>query len=111
MGPLEALRRFQIDCGDVDTPDLPPQLASLPILPAPLDVEFPLLPPPELPLPPVTQVAELTPPVPPLGDVPITTTPVESIPVPSPIPEPASLLLVLTGAALMLTGKRSHRVS
>lgn len=107
MGPLEALRRFQIDCGDIESPELPPQLTSVPVLPTPLNVEFPEVPPPDLPLPPATEVAELTPltpPVPPLNDVPLTTTPVESVPVASPVPEPSSWALLLTGfgAALCL---------
>ncbi len=97
MGPLEALRRFQIDCGDVETADLPPQLPDMPVLPVPLTVEFPAVPPPDLPVPPITEVAELIPPVPPLGEVPVTTTPFESVPVPAPIPEPSSWALVLTG--------------
>ena len=104
MGPLEALRRFEIDCGDLESPDLPPQLPGMPVLPTPLNVEFPEAPPPDLPLPPTTEVAELTPPVPPLNEVPVTTTPVESVPVPAPIPEPSSWALLLTGfgAALSL---------
>ncbi len=102
MGPLEALRRFQVDCGDLETPELAPQMPSVPILPAPLNVEFPLAPPPDLPAPPLTEVAELTPPVPPLVDVPITTTPFESVPVVSPIPEPSSWALLLTGVGAAL---------
>ena len=104
MGPLEALRRFQIDCGDLESPDLPPQLPGMPVLATPVAVEFPPTPPPDLPLPPVTEVAELTPPVPPLVDVPSTITPVESVPVPAPIPEPSTFALLLTGfgAALCL---------
>ena len=108
MGPLEALRRFQIDCGDLESPALGPKLPSLPILPSPLAVEFPPLP-PDLPGPTVTQVAESTPPlsaIPPLEDVPTTTTPFESIPVPSPVPEPGSWILVLTGVTTVLLLRR-----
>lgn len=106
MGPLEALRRFQIDCGDIEAPpELAPKLPIVPVLSTPLIAEFPQVPPPDLPFPAVTEVAELTPPVPPLNDVPITTTPVETIPVPTPVPEPASLILVATGAMLALSGR------
>lgn len=94
MGPLEALRRFQIDCGDLETPDLAPRTPSVPLMPKPLLVEFPETPPPDLPIPALTQVAEE---VPPLADVPTTSTPVESVPTPSPVPEPGSVYLVFTG--------------
>ena len=104
MGPLEALRRFQIDCGDLETPGLPPQLPALPVVSAPLPVEFPDAPPPELPLPAITEVAEAT--VPPLVEVPVTTTPIEYVNVPGPVPEPGSLFLVFTGACLALWGGR-----
>lgn len=110
MGPLEALRRFQIDCGDLETPELAPKLPALPVLAAPLMVEFPEAPPPELPVPAVTEVAEATIPplttIPPLATVPITTTPVEFVNVPGPVPEPASWMLVLTGAMLAFVGLR-----
>jgi hypothetical protein len=106
MGPLEALRRFQIDCGDIEAPpELAAKLPTLPVIAPPLVAEFPQVPPPELPFPAVTLVAELTPPVPPLNDVPVTTTPFETIPVPTPVPEPGSLILVATGAMLALSGK------
>src|SRR5579875_4110854 len=36
MGPLEALRRFQIDCGDLETPELPPRMGPLPVFATPL---------------------------------------------------------------------------
>lgn len=97
MGPLEALRRFQIDCGDLESPELGPKAPTLPLLPAPLVVEFPELPPPNLPAPVLTQVADE---VPPLANVPTAVTPVESVSTPSPVPEPGSLFLVVTGAAL-----------
>src|SRR5579875_1586630 len=53
MGPLEALRRFQIDCGDLDSPGLAPKAPSVPMLPTPLLAEYPELPPPNLPSPPL----------------------------------------------------------
>ncbi len=104
MGPLEALRRFQIDCGDLETPEQPARLPSIPVVPTPLMVEFPEVPPPDLPTPAFTEVAEAV--VPPLAEVPITTTPVEYVSIPGPVPEPSSLLLVFTGASLALCGVR-----
>lgn len=95
MGPLEALRRFQIDCGDIETPEAAPRLPSVPVLPTPLIAQFPELPPPDLGFPAPTEVAEN---VPPLQQVPSNVVPIESVPTPSPVPEPTSLALVLTGA-------------
>lgn len=94
MGPLEALRRFQIDCGDLEepTPLLKAQLPPLPVEPKPLMVEFPDTPPPDLPAPALTEVAE----VPPLTDIPLT--PIVNVSAPGPVPEPGTLVLVLTGA-------------
>lgn len=113
MGPLEALRRFQIDCGDFDTPTLAPKAPDVPVLPTPLMAEFPPSAPPDLPVPAMTQVAEAVPPqdiVPPLADVPTNITPVESVPIPSPVPEPGSFLLVLTGvsAGILLLSRRER---
>ncbi len=105
MGPLEALHRFQIACGDLESPDFGPKMPTPPLLAHPLLVSFPELPPPDLPLPLLTDVAEN---VPPLASVPTNTTPVESAPVVGPVPEPGSLALVLTGVAggSLLIGRR-----
>jgi hypothetical protein len=119
MGPLESLRRFQIDCGELETPP-PPAMANAPVIP-PLPVE-PRLEfvsfaevPPDLPPPGETPVGVETPPVPPLINVP--TTPIETTPLPpatggggvSVTPEPASLVLVLTGAGLAFAEVRRRR--
>lgn len=105
MGPLEALKRFQIDCGDLGPPPmLAAKLPPVPVLAKPLLVEFPEAPPPELPLPAITEVAEA--PVPPLADVPATTTPVEFVNAPGPVPEPSSLWLFATGTGLAMFGLR-----
>lgn len=95
LSPLESLRRFQIDCGDLDQP--PPPLSAAVVPPGPLEpkvvpLSFPEAP-PELPPPgePVL-IAE----VPPLINTPITG--VENLPTPGEIPEPGSFILVLTGA-------------
>ncbi len=100
MGPLEALRRFQIDCGDVDEAMTPagPVLPSLPVFPKPLDVSFPEVAPPELPAPADTEVAEV---VPPLTTVPAVPPFDSGVSLPGPVPEPSSLVLVLTGALVM----------
>lgn len=99
MSPLESLRRFQIDCGDLEEPDTPLNAAILPPLP-PLPIEpklatlsfgefVPELPPPSAPM-----IAEAT--VPPLLDVPVS--PVIGAPLaPTVTPEPDTVLLVLTG--------------
>ncbi len=108
MGPLEALHRFQIDCGDLETPLSSPKTPIFPLVPAPLIVEFPELPPPVLPMPALTQVAQE---VPPLADVPTTVTPVESVPVPGPVPEPGTLLLTLSGAAVSLAVSRRQGIA
>jgi hypothetical protein len=96
MGPLEALRRFQIDCGDVETPEMAPRLPSVPVIPTPLLAQFPEVPPPDLGFPAPAEVAEN---VPPLQQVPTSVIPIETVPTPSPVPEPASLALLATGAA------------
>ena len=99
LSPLESLRRFQIDCGDLEDTPLPPPMNAAVIPPLPVEpalalVNFPEAP-PELPPPgePVL-VAE----VPPLINIP--TTPIENLPSPIVTPEPGSFLLVLSGAAL-----------
>lgn len=104
MGPLEALRRFQIDCGDLETPELTAKLPTLPVLAAPLVVEFPEVPPPDLPTPAITEVAEAV--IPPLVDVPTVASPVAYVNAPGPVPEPNSLILVFTGASVALVGVR-----
>lgn len=94
LSPLESLRRFQIDCGDLEQPAPPmnsPVLPGLPIEPKLAFVSFaeapPELPPPGQPM--------LAPEVPTLINVP--TTPVEQVPVALPTPEPGSFFLMLTG--------------
>ncbi len=97
MSPLESLRRFQIDCGDLENVPAPPMNAAvippLPVEPVFALVRFPEVP-PDLPAPdaPVL-VAEA--PVPALLNVPVA--PVLNLPSPSETPEPGSLILVLTG--------------
>lgn len=103
MGPLESLRRFQIDCGDLEEPATPLNVAVLPpAMPVPLDPKFAMVsfgePVPDLPPPSVPFVAQTV--VPPLADVP--TVPViaalEPPFAPAVTPEPGTFLLVLTGA-------------
>ena len=115
MGPLESLRRFQIDCGELEEPDTPLNTAVLPpagpLLPEPTlaMVNFgepvPDLPPPTYPL-----VAEAT--VPPLIDVPVI--PVIGAPLPpvgpAVTPEPGTFLLVLTGAGAFVYFSRRRQV-
>lgn len=109
MSPLESLRRFQIDCGDLEAPDTPLNAA---VLPPPTEVppvpRFALVdfgePVPELPPPTTPLIAEAT--VPPLGDIPISPAvgaplPPVGIAAPAVTPEPATLLLVVTGAGAM----------
>ena len=95
MSPLESLRRFQIDCGDLDETPPPPTsgavIPPLPVEPTLALVNFPEAP-PELPPPSQPSlIAE----VPPLINIPIT--PVENLPAPIVTPEPGSFLLVLSG--------------
>lgn len=108
MGPLEALRRFQIDCGDFSTPELAPKLASLPVVAPPLPVEFPAIAPPDLPTPAFTQIAEA---VPPLQDVPVTNTPLDTVPTVGPVPEPTSLFLVASGLSLGAAAMRRRSLA
>ena len=104
MSPLESLRRFQIDCGEIVPPEVPPNppviaWPVLPVEPTLAFVDFGEVP-PQFP-PPSTPEIVVPPDVPPLINVP--TTPVETAvavpPVTGITPEPSSLLLVLTGAA------------
>lgn len=115
MGPLESLRRFQIDCGDLDetpapTPSPTPvheaMVPPLPVEPALPLVRFPEAP-PELPAPGDVLVATAD--VPPLINVPLL--PVETVPISSVAPEPSSWMLVLTGSfgVLGLLTRRSKR--
>ncbi len=99
LSPLESLRRFQIDCGDLDNTAPPTNAAVLPPLPvepALALVRFPEVP-PDLP-PPGEPILTADAPVPALINIP--TTPVVNLPSPSETPEPGSLVLVLTGALL-----------
>ena len=96
MGPLEALRRFQIDCGTLDEPLLPPVSVTVPTIP----VETPPLE--------NTTIAELTTPdLEPL--TPNLVTPAVAVPVtaPAPVPEPGSMLLAATG--IVLVGELARR--
>ena len=111
MGPLESLRRFQIDCGDLAPPESPLEEAIVPPQPVPPAVTFVSLleAPPDLPPP--SQPALSV--VPPLADVPAI--PVETPPilaatiVPSATPEPGSWILVLTGAGAVAELVRRRR--
>lgn len=109
MGPLEALRRFQIDCGDLGEGS--PRLPLTPLVAPPLAVAFPLEPVPDLPLPTPAEVAENVPvAVPPLAEVPTTSIPSENVPSASPVPEPGSALLVLSGfIGFALVTRRQER--
>lgn len=108
MSPLESLRRFQIDCGDLDQPETPLNAAVIPPFPpAPLEPKFSMVrfgdSVPEFPPPGEVLVAENT--VPPLVNQPVT--PIIATPVPIVTPEPVSFLLVLTGVgALFYTSRR-----
>ena len=93
MGPLESLRRFQIDCGDLEQPK-PSDRPAVPLLPLDPKLTFMSLAetPPDLPPP---AQADVTP-MPPLNSVPVQLS--ETLVTPGPVPEPGSFLLVLTGA-------------
>ena len=112
MNPLESLRRFQIDCGDLGEPDTPLSAAVLPPLPpVPLDPKFVMVnfeePMPELPPPSDALIAVAT--VPPLLNVPIA--PVMSAYLaPIVTPEPGTFLLVLSGAGVFGYIARRRRV-
>lgn len=101
MNPLQSLRRFQIDCGDLGEPDTPLNAAVLAPLPlVPPDPKFALVsfeePMPELP-PPSDALIAVAAPVPPLLDVPVLPVMTASL-APIVTPEPSTLLLVLSGA-------------
>lgn len=114
MSPLESLRRFQIDCGEIETPPPPPgpPLIKWPLLPVEPTLTFISFAevPPELP-PPTTAEITVPPVVPPLINVP--TTPVETASAPpvGPVPEPDTFLLVLTGAGGVVEVIRRRRRS
>lgn len=98
MGPLEALRRFQVDCGTLD--DLEPT-------PTPIALNLPFLPIETIPLE-TTTIAELTTPALIETPVPNVFTPVDTFAaaLPGEVPEPGTWLLVLTGAALSVQAYR-----
>ena len=112
MSPLESLRRFQIDCGDLEEPDTPLNAAVLPpagpVLPEPrfamIDFGEPV---PDLPPPSTPLVAEAT--VPPLLEVPVTPVIGAALP-PTVTPEPGTFLLVLTGAGAFVYFVRRKRI-
>ena len=112
MSPLESLRQFQIDCGDLENPGNPvanaPVITPLPVQPQLAMVSFPELP-PELP-PPTAPEPGVAPDVPPLINVPTTPVEIGSVLPPGEVPEPGSFLLVLTGAAAAfeLTRRKSR---
>ena len=98
MGPLEALRRFQIDCGTLDEPELPPVAVAFPFIP----VETPPLE--------NTTIAELTTPeLTPLAPNLITPIVTVAVPTPAEVPEPSSILLALSGAVLAAELVRRRR--
>ncbi len=109
MNPLESLRRFQIDCGDLGEPDTPLNAAILP--PLPLDPKFTMVsfgePVPELPPPMDALVTVGT--VPPLMDVPVLPVISASL-VPIITPEPGTFLLVLSGAGAFGYLARRRRI-
>lgn len=109
MNPLESLRRFQIDCGDLGEPDTPLNAAVLP--PLPLDPKFAMVnfeePVPELPPPSDALVAVAS--VPPLLDVPVSPVMSASL-APIVTPEPGTFLLVLSGAGAFGYIARRRRV-
>ena len=115
MSPLESLRRFQIDCGDLEEPATPLDAAVLPpATPLPPGPTFEMVdfggPVPDLPPPTTPLVAEAT--VPPLLNVPLS--PVVGVPLPpfapAVTPEPGTFLLVLTGAGAFLYFSRRRQI-
>lgn len=99
MGPLESLRRFQVDCGELDTVEPLPMLVELPFIPL------------EMPPLTTTTIAELTIPTFVTPEVPNVVSPPQEVALvtPATIPEPASLVLVVTGAAMAAGQWRRRR--
>ena len=116
MSPLESLRRFQIDCGEIESP-LPPtpnppviHWPELPVEPTIAYVDFGEFP-PEMP-PPTTPEIVVPPEIPPLVNVPTTPIEIATPPGTAVTPEPGTFFFVLTGAAALAElARRKKRVS